>query len=146
MLLYFETIKNTCVERFKRFDSENKIIMASQPKNIKRKTKFSEDYSNTYSFIQKCSSSVPNYIHKFHCTSCNVNVSCAAGGLNDVTAHVEFRKYKAAHANQASKTSSIYQVVSLFSCFYFATGTIPSFGICSLATSLPDIICLNLTI
>ena len=63
--------------------------MASAPKKVKYRTSFSKEWVNTYSFVGPCAISVPDYQHKFRCNVCNINLSCSAGGINDVKKHSE---------------------------------------------------------
>ena len=61
--------------------------MASASKKLK--IGFSTDWVNTYDFVSLCSISVPDYQHKFWCNVCNINLSCSAGGMNDIKRHSE---------------------------------------------------------
>lgn len=81
--------------------------MAQPAKKPKRQTKYSSEYQKEYPFIQKCSSSVPDHLYKFHCTSCNVNVSCVHGGINDVKFHISTNKHITAHKHRESKLLTI---------------------------------------
>ena len=83
--------------------------MTQPAKKTKRRTKYSADYQKEYPFIHKCSSSINDYLYKFHCTSCNINVSCAHGGIKDVKDHISTNNHKSAHSNRE---------ISLFSIFY----------------------------
>ena len=67
--------------------------MASSSKKTKIKTKFDDSYTEKYSFIIKCSSSVPYNSFKFRCTICSV-ISCAHGGVNDVDHHIKNEKHE----------------------------------------------------
>ena len=67
--------------------------MAQPAKKPKRQTKYSAEYQKEYPFI------VPDHLYKFHCTSCNVNVSCAHGGINYVKFHVSTNKHISSHKN-----------------------------------------------
>lgn len=60
-------------------------------------------------------SSVPDHLYKFNCTSCNVNVSCAHGGIDDVKGHISTNKHKTAHSNRQRKFTSTYYTYSLLS-------------------------------
>ena len=60
----------------------------------KYKTSFSMEWVNTYDFVGPCSISVPDYQHKFQCNFCNINLSCSAGGINDVKRHSETPTHK----------------------------------------------------
>ena len=63
-------------------------------KNKKYKTSFSDSFTETFSFITKCPSHIPNYQHKFHCTVCNANISLAHGGSNDIKKHQDTPGHK----------------------------------------------------
>ena len=60
----------------------------------KCRTSFSMEWVNTYDFVSSCSISVPDYQHKFRCNVCNINLSCSAGGINDVKRHSETPTHK----------------------------------------------------
>ena len=55
--------------------------MAQPAKKQKRLTKYSLEYQKEYPFIKACSSSLKDHLYKFHCSLCNVNISCAHGGM-----------------------------------------------------------------
>ena len=76
-------------------------------KKSKRKTKYDESYHEKYSFIARCSKSVNNFEFKFHCTTCNTDLSCAHGGIYDVEIHVKSDKHKDAGKNLQSKYANI---------------------------------------
>ena len=61
--------------------------MASKQK--KYKTSYSDDLKERFPFIRKCSTHIPDYQHKYHCTICNVSLSLAYGGANDIARHAE---------------------------------------------------------
>ena len=61
--------------------------MASKNKNYK--TSFSDNFKEQFPFVTKCSSHVSDHQHKFHCTICNVKISPAHGGSDDITRHAE---------------------------------------------------------
>ena len=48
----------------------------------------------TYTFISYCSPSVLNRKHMFHCNICNLDLSCTAGGSNDIKRHSETPSHK----------------------------------------------------
>lgn len=62
--------------------------MAQPAKKQKRLTKYSLEYQKEYPFIKACSSSLKDHLYKFHCSLCNVNISCAHGGISDVREHI----------------------------------------------------------
>ena len=45
-------------------------------------------------FVSPCSISVHDYQHKFRCNVLNINLSCSAGGINDVKRQSETPTYK----------------------------------------------------
>ena len=45
-------------------------------------------------YIYQCSPSVPNRKHMFHCNIRNLDLSCAAGGSNDIKRHSETLSHK----------------------------------------------------
>ena len=59
--------------------------------------------ANEYPFIKRCSKHVNDREYKFHCSICNVNLSCAHGRISDVKDHVGRIKHKAPKKNQDSK-------------------------------------------
>ena len=67
---------------------KNKVSMASEAKTVTQKTKINKYYSMdktcTCTFVEQCYSLVSVYIYQLQCILCNVNVSCAEGGFNDV--------------------------------------------------------------
>ena len=77
--------------------------MASNAKKPKRLTKYSASYKKDYPFIRKCSSAVADHIYKFNCSVCNINISCAHGGITDVKNHIATKGHKDAHSNLQSK-------------------------------------------
>ena len=87
----------------------------SQPK--KRRTKYSADYTKEYSFIKKCSKNVHDHEYKFHCSICNLNLSCAHGGIQDVRDHLNRDKHKAAKKSYDSQF--IFYITILISCYIF---------------------------
>ena len=64
------------------------------PKKVKKYTTcYSKEREKKFDFIQACAKSVMGYENKFHCVCCNVDISCAAGGANDVLKHQETPKH-----------------------------------------------------
>ena len=59
-------------------------MIASSSKKAKRKTKFDDSYTEKHNFIIKCSSSIQDNSFKFQFTICNVDLSSAHGGINNV--------------------------------------------------------------
>ena len=45
------------------------------------KTWYSKEYEKDYDFVGKCNSGVRDLDYKFHCEACNIDLSCAGGGL-----------------------------------------------------------------
>ena len=66
--------------------------MASKAK--KYNTSYSDLLKHKFMFIKVWSSSVPGYLHKFHCTVCNGNLSLAGGGGNNFQKHSETPGHK----------------------------------------------------
>ena len=62
------------------------------PKSKKYKTSYSDEMKSAFSFNTKCSSSVPDYQDKYHCTICNLNLSFTSGSSNDILRHLEKRQ------------------------------------------------------
>ena len=63
--------------------------MATQAKKMKYRTKYSDELRKQFSLVSKCSSSTSDHQHKFHCNVCNLDLSCAFGGANDVKKHAD---------------------------------------------------------
>ena len=63
--------------------------MATQAKNIKYRTKYSDELKKQFSFVSKCFSSISDHQYKFHCNICNLDLSCASGVANDVKKHAD---------------------------------------------------------
>ena len=63
-------------------------------KNKKYKTSFSDGFTETFSFITKCLSHIPDHQHKFHCTVYNANISLAHGGSNGIKKHQDTPRHK----------------------------------------------------
>ena len=81
--------------------------MEQPAKKQKRLTKYSAEYHKEYPFIKACSSSIKEHLYKFHCSSCNVNISCAHGGISDVKDHIATSNHRAAHRNCESMFAGI---------------------------------------
>ena len=62
--------------------------------------------TNEYPFVYKCSKHVNDHEYKFHCSICNVYLSCAQGRICDVKEHVG--RDKAEKINQDSKFKHFY--------------------------------------
>ena len=67
-------------------------MIASSSKKAKRKTKFDDSYIEKHNFIIKCSSSIQDNSFKFQFTICNVDLSSAHGGINNVDHHIKTEK------------------------------------------------------
>ena len=64
------------------------MFRTSYSKKVKKqKTCYSKDCEEKFDFIQACGKSVAGYENKFHCLCCNVDISFAAGGANNVLKH-----------------------------------------------------------
>ena len=63
--------------------------MATQAKKMKYRTKYSDKLKKQFPFLSKCSSSISDHQYKFHCNVCNLDLSCASGGANDVKKHAD---------------------------------------------------------
>ena len=85
--------------------------MEKPTKRQKRLTKYSAEYHKEYPFIIACSSSIKDHLYKFHCCSCNVNISCAHGGISDVKDHIATRNHQTAHRNSESMFERIIQLL-----------------------------------
>ena len=75
--------------------------MASEAEKNKRTTKYDKSYQKKYSFIAKYSKSVHDFEFKFHCTTCNVNLSCAHCGIYSIEIHIKSDKHKDAEKKLA---------------------------------------------
>ena len=78
---------------FKHFVTLVETLMMA-PKSKKYKTSYSDEMKSAFPFITKCSSSVPDYQHEYHCTICNLNLSLASSGSNDILRHSETPGHK----------------------------------------------------
>ena len=56
-------------------------------KKRKYKTRYSKEWVSNFPFVKPCGQHIPDKEYKFFCSMCNVNLSCAQGGINDVTVH-----------------------------------------------------------
>ena len=73
---------------------------------MKYRIKYSEE-----SFVSKCSSSVSDHQYNFHWNVCNLDLSCAFGGTNDVKKHADTRNHK--RNEQSSKRKYIDMTLKL---------------------------------
>ena len=72
--------------------------------------------ANEHPFIKRCSKHVNDYEYKFHCSICNINLSCNHGGINYMRDHVGKDKHKAAKKNQTVSSSTfIFNLMFSFS-------------------------------
>ena len=95
----------------KIFFSFEDLSMATQAKKMKYRTKYSDELKKQFSFVSKCLSSITNHQHKFHCNVCNLDLSCASGGANDVKKHVDTPNHKS--NEQSSKRKYIDMTLKL---------------------------------
>ena len=79
--------------------------MASSSKKTKYKTKYSDELKKQFPFLTSCAKSVDDYQYKFHCISCNLDLSCATGGANDVSKHAGTSSHK---SNQKAYESKFF--------------------------------------
>ena len=89
--------------------------MSSVAKKAKRKTLYSEDYQKEFDFVRKCTVSVPDHEYKFHCNACNLDLSCATGGVNDIKKHMETDAHKKKYSILKSKFVSEFFRICFFS-------------------------------
>ena len=68
--------------------------MVTQTKKMKYRTKYSDELKKQFSFVSKCSPSISVHQHKFHCNFCNLDLSCASCGANDVKKHAHTPNHK----------------------------------------------------
>ena len=97
--------------------------MASQegPSQAKKRlTRYWNAMANEHPFIKRCSKHVNDYEYKFHCSICNINLSCNHGGINYMRDHVGKDKHKAAKKNQTVSSSTFI----LIWCLVFLLRTI----------------------
>ena len=72
----------------------NGTSSASCTKKVKKyKTRYFKEWEKEFDFIQARAKSVVGYENKFHCVCCNVDISCAAGGANNVLKHQGISKH-----------------------------------------------------
>ena len=60
----------------------------------KRKTRYSKEYDKEYDFVRECSSGIYESDYKFHCMVCNIDLSCAGGGRNDICTESHKNNYE----------------------------------------------------
>ena len=77
----------------KRINMDSASSASCSKKVKKYKTRYSKEWKKKFDFIQACAKSVVGYGDKFHWVCCNVDISCAAGGANDVLKHQEIPKH-----------------------------------------------------
>ena len=91
-------ILRTVVEEHKRILHKRFLILVDAlkmaPKSKKCKTSYSDHMKSAFPFIVKCSSSVPDYQRKYHCTIWNFSLSLGSGGSNDILRHSETSGHK----------------------------------------------------
>ena len=85
--------------------------MATQAKKMKNRTKYSDELKKQFSFISKYSSSISDHQYKFHCNVCNLDLSCASSGVNDVKTHADTPNHK--RNEQSSKRKYIDMTLKL---------------------------------
>ena len=56
-------------------------------------TRYFKEWEKKFDFIQARAKSVVGYENKFHCVCCNVDISCASGGANNVLKQQETSKH-----------------------------------------------------
>ena len=95
----------------KIFFSFEDLGMATQAKNIKYRTKYSDEVKKQLSFVSKCFSSISDHQYKFHCNICNLDLSCASGVANDVKKHADTPNHK--RNEQSSKHKYIDMTLKL---------------------------------
>ena len=95
----------------KIFFSFEDLSMVTQAKKMKYRTKYSDELKKQFLFVSKCSLSVTNHQHKFQCKVCNLDLSCASGGANDVKKHVDTPNHK--RNEQSSKRKYIDMILKL---------------------------------
>ena len=86
----------------------------------KCKTRYSKEYEKEYDFVRKCSSGVCYSDYKFHCMACNIDLSCAGGGRNDIYKHSLSESHKDNYKVMRSKHCEIFFVIynSAFFLYY----------------------------
>ena len=84
----------------------------------KRKIWYSKEYEKEYDFVRKCSSGVHDSDYKFHCMACNIDLSCASGGCNDIYKHSLSESHKNNYNIMRSKHCEIFSVIYSSAFFY----------------------------
>lgn len=87
----------------------------------KYKTRFSKDWTKTWSFI----TAVPGDRHSFRCTLCSKTLSCSHQGISDVKTHIAGKTHqrigsqmsKQSQLSFASRMDPFSDKVSIFSAF-----------------------------
>ena len=77
----------------------------------KHKTRYSKEYEKGYDFVGKCSSGVHDSDYKFHWMACNIGLSCAGRGCNDIYKHSLSESHKNNHKVMRSKHCGIFFVI-----------------------------------
>ena len=95
----------------KIFFSFEDLSMATQAKKMRYRTKYSDELKKQFSFVSKCCSSVSDHQNKFHCNVCNLDLSCASGGGNDVKKHADTPNQK--RSEHSSKHKHIDMTLKL---------------------------------
>ena len=96
--IYFPLI-NICVS----FGGKVKKGWRLKQIKFKFKTKYDHSYKEQYSCVTKCSSCIPDHLHKYHCFVCNANLSCSHSGMYDVELHLKSAKHKSAENSLQSR-------------------------------------------
>ena len=86
----------------------------------KRKTRYSKEYEKEYDFVREWSSGVHESDYKFHCMVCNIDLSCAGGGRNDICKHSLSESHKNNYEIMRSKHCEIF-FVTCSSAFFYIT-------------------------
>lgn len=63
------------------------VDIVKSVKKRKYKTRYSKEWMSNFPFVKACGQHVPDKEYKFFCSVCNINLSCAQGGINDVKVH-----------------------------------------------------------
>ena len=85
------------------------------PKSKKYKASYSNEMKSAFTFIRKCSSSVPDYQHKYNCTIYNLNLWLVSGGSNDILQHSEMPSHNEKAKYLKSKKLTFLPMRMLFS-------------------------------
>ena len=67
--------------------SSKKINSVKTVQKKKYKTRFSKEWESKFPFVKPCNLQTSDKEYKFFCSVCNVNLSCAQGGISDVSIH-----------------------------------------------------------